>query len=168
MKKITLLLCLGLLGCSGSDNPQTSQKSGFEFQPVDLTTKVPRVDIHNDDAILKSAGVLVKKISLGNDTENKPKKIYEFGDSRLGAQVELSQSEMVLSWVTLKDTEEQKAKSLESIKIAQRVARAIFGDEGGKFVDETIQTGKGQQTTINGHKILMTDCVGVCLMHIER
>lgn len=169
MKKITLLLCLGLLGCSGSNNPQTAKNTGFEFQPVDLTTKVPRVDIHHDDAIVQSAGVPVKKVIDSTDSDNQPKKIYQFAETIFGTQVELSKTQMILSWIAVNDTDSAKAKSIESIKIAQKIARAVLGDEGGKLVDQTIQSGKGQETTIDGHSVMVTDCVmGTCLMHIER
>lgn len=76
---------------------------------------------------------------------------------------------MILSWIAVNDTDSAKAKSIESIKIAQKIARSVLGDEGGKLVDQTIQSGKGQEITIDGHSVMVTDCVmGTCLMHIER
>lgn len=70
MKKIVLLMGVLLVGCSNSESENVqkedpvrtvSEPKKLDFPPVEQQASIPKVDIHDDLAIVKSAGVPVKK-----------------------------------------------------------------------------------------------------------
>jgi cell division protein FtsI/penicillin-binding protein 2 len=178
MKKIVLLMGILLVGCSSSESENTqkteqisieNESKKLDFPSADQHASLPKVDIHDDEAIVKSAGTPVKKVSDSTDTDGKPKKIYQFSESAFGTQIELSKNQIVLAWVAVNEDESSRTKSLASIAIAQKLAVSIFGIEGGKLVDELTQKGKIDPQNLNGHQVLMGTCTsGMCLLKIDR
>ncbi|MFN3288923.1 MAG: hypothetical protein ACK410_00470 [Acinetobacter sp.] len=178
MKKIVLLMGILLVGCSNSEseNAQKTEQTSIEneskkldFPSADQHASLPKVDIQDDEAIVKSAGVPVKKTLDSVDTVGEPKKIYQFADSVFGAQIELSKNQIVLGWIAVNEDESSKTKSLASIAIAQKLAVSMFGIEGGKLVDELTLEGKIDPQNLNGHQVLMGTCVsGMCTLKINR
>lgn len=178
MKKIVLLMGILLVGCSSSDSENTqkeeqvsaaNESKKLDFPSADQHASLPKVDIHDDEAIIKSAGVAAKKIIDSVDTVGEPKKIYQFADSVFGAQIELSKAQIVLDWIAVNEDESSKTKSLASIAIAQKLAVSMFGIEGGKLVDELTLERKIDPQNLNGHQVLMGTCVsGMCTLKIDR
>jgi len=178
MKKIVLLMGILLVGCSNSEseNTQKTEQTSIEneskkldFPSADQHASLPKVDIQNDEAIVKSAGVAVKKVIDSIDTVGEPKKIYQFADSIFGTQIELSKNQILLGWIAVNEDESSKKKSLASIAIAQKLAVSMFGAEGGKLVDELTSQGKIDPQNLNGHQVLMGTCVsGFCTLKIDR
>ncbi|QHH99219.1 hypothetical protein [Acinetobacter dispersus] len=179
MKKYILVLMIMIIsGCSSEEHISTSTKDSpisdavathqIDFQPVDSNEDVARIDdIHNDNEIIKSAAVPVFKTIKSTDSNGEPKKIYKFAD--FGAQLELSRTQIIIGWVAADDTESAKEKSLESIKVAQRVARSLLGLEAGRLVDKVTAGGKGEEIMIDGYKAFATDCMGgSCMLKIYR
>lgn len=178
MKKFVLLMGILLVGCSSSDGGNTQQEEQvsvaneskkLDFPSADLQASIPKVDIHDDEAIVKSAVIPAKKIIDSLDTVGEPKKIYQFADSVFGTQIELSKNHIVLGWVAVNEDESSRAKSLTSIAIAQKLAVSMFGIEGGKLIDELTLQGKIDPQNLNGHQVLMGTCVsGMCTLKIDR
>jgi len=176
MKKVFLLSAVLLAGCSGAESvnepvksEQEKQTSTIAFEPRNALESVKKIDISNDQAIIKSAGVAVKKEVDSVDTAGEPKKIYMFADSSFGTQIELSRSQIILAWIAVNEDESSRTKSLESIAIAQQLAHAMLGEEGGQLVDEITNKGKIEPQKVDGHQITMGACIsGTCLLKIER
>lgn len=176
MKIVILLSVLFLIACSDFEKTNNSnqaevqtQATVIEFQPVSTQQPVQKIDITDDEAIIKSAGVPIKKIIDSVDTVGEPKKIYQFADSVFGTQIELSRSQILLAWIAVNEDESSRAKSLASIAIAQKLARAMFGIEGGKLVDEITIQGKIDPQNLDGHQVTMGTCVsGLCSLKIGR
>ena len=178
MKKIVLLMGVLLVGCSNSDGENTqkeeqvsveSEVKKLDFPSADQHASLPKVDIRDDEAIVKSAGVPTKKIIDSVDTVGEPKKIYQFADSIFGTQIELSKNQILLGWIAVNEDESSRKKSLASIAIAQKLAVSMFGIEGGKLVDELTLQGKIDPQNLNGHQVLMGTCVsGFCTLNIDR
>ena len=178
MKKIVLLMGILLVGCSSSDSENTqkeeqvsaaNESKKLDFPSADQHASLPKVDIHDDEAIVKSAGVPTKKIIDSVDTAGEPKKIYQFADTIFGTQIELSKNQIVLGWIAVNEAESSRKKSLKSIAIAQKLAISMFGIEGGKLVDELTLQGKIAPQNLNGHQVLMGTCVaGICTLKIDR
>lgn len=178
MKKIVLLMGVLLVGCSSSEGENnqkkeqesvTSESKNLDFPPVDQQASIPKIDIYDDEAIVKSVATPVKKVSDSTDTDGKPKKIYQFSDSGFGTQIELSKNQIVLGWVAVNEDESSRTKSLASIEIAQKLAVSMFGTEGGKLVDELTLQGKIDPQNLDGHQVLMGTCVlGMCTLKIVR
>lgn len=178
MKKIVLLMGILLVGCSNSEseNTQKTEQTSIEneskkldFPSVDEQASLPRVDIHDDEAIVKSAGVPTKKIIDSVDTAGEPKKIYQFADTIFGTQIELSKNQILLGWIAVNEDESSRTKSLASIAIAQKLGVSMFGTDGGKLVDELTLEGKIDPQNLDGHQVLMGTCVsGMCTLKIER
>lgn len=178
MKKIVLLMGILLVGCSNSEseNTQKTEQTSIEneskkldFPSVDQQASLPRVDIHDDEAIVKSAGVPTKKIIDSVDTAGEPKKIYQFADSIFGTQIELSKNQILLGWIAVNEDESSRTKSLKSIAIAQHIARAMLGIEGGKLVDEITNKGKIESQQIEGYQVTAGSCIsGLCSLKIQR
>lgn len=178
MKKIVLLMGVLLVGCSNSESENVqkedpvrtvSEPKKLDFPPVEQQASIPKVDIHDDLAIVKSAGVPVKKTLDSVDTVGEPKKIYQFADSVFGAQIELSKSQIQLVWIAVTEDESSRAKSFQSISIAQKLAVAMFGVEGGKLVDELTLKGKVEPQNLQGHQVLSGSCIsGICVLKIDR
>ena len=91
---------------------------------------VARVDIHDDQAIVKSAGVPVVSTSDSSDEKGEPKKIYIFNHEYVGTQIELSRSKLVLAWTVASDGEIVKKMTPENIKLARLLARGLLGLDG--------------------------------------
>lgn len=178
MKKIVLLMGILLVGCSSSDSENTlkeeqvsvaNESKKLDFPSADQYASLPRVDIHDDKAIVMSAGVPTKKIIDSVDTVGEPKKIYQFADSIFGTQIELSKNQILLGWIAVNEDESSRKKSLASIAIAQKLAVSMFGAEGGKLVDELTLQDKIDPQNLNGHQVLMGTCVtGLCTLKIDR
>lgn len=178
MKKIVLLMGILLVGCSNSESENTqktqqtsikSESKKLDFPSADQHGSLPKVDIHDDEEIVKSAGTPVKKISDSTDTDGKPKKIYQFSESGFGTQLELSKNQILLGWVAVNEDESSRVKSLASIAIAQKLAVSMFGIEGGELVDELTKQGKIDPQNLNGHQVLVGTCVtGMCTLKIDR
>ena len=178
MKKIVLLMGILLVGCSSSESENTqkteqisieNESKKLDFPSADQHASLPKVDIHDDEAIVKSAGIPVKKIIDSVDTVGEPKKIYQFADSIFGTQIELSKNQILLGWIAVNEDESSRTKSLASIAIAQKLAVSMFGTEGGKLVDELTLQGKIYPQNLNGHQVLMGTCTsGMCLLKIDR
>lgn len=178
MKKIVLLMGILLVGCSNSESENTqkteqtkieNESKKLDFLSADQHASLPKVDIRDNEAIVKSAGTPVKKISDSTDRDGKTKKIYQFSESSFGTQIELSKNQIVLGWVAVNEDESSRKKSLASIAIAQKLAVSIFGIEGGKLVDELTLLGKIDPQNLNGHQVLMGTCVsGLCTLKVDR
>lgn len=178
MKKIVLLMGILLVGCSNSEseNTQKTEQTNIEneskkldFPSADQYASLPKVDIHDDEVIVNSAGVPTKKIIDSVDTDGEPKKIYQFADSIFGTQIELSKNQILLGWIAVNEDESSRKKSLASIAIAQKLAVSMFGSDGGKLVDELTLEGKIDPQNLNGHQVLMGTCVtGLCTLKIDR
>lgn len=184
MKKAILWMTILLAGCSSPDNdpikPEQesvlkeegnnvqNEPKKLEFSEVSELEPVEKIDIHNDDVIVKSAGVKVKKITDSVDTVGEPKKNYKLSDSALGTQIELSRSQIVLGWYAVNEDESSKLKSLESIRVAQRLARSMLGIEGGKLVDQITQKGKIEPQIIDGYEVTGSCVYAPCILRISR
>ena len=178
MKNIVLLIAILLVGCSSSDGDSIQQEektsvqseaNKFEFPPINQQEPISKVDIHDDKAIVKSVGVPAKKIIDSVDSVGEPKKIYQFADSVFGTQIELSRSQILLAWIAVNEDESSRTKSLASIAVAQRAARAMLGIEGGKLVDEITSKGKIESQQIEGYQVTAGSCVsGLCSLKIQR
>lgn len=178
MKKIVLLMGILLVGCSNSDGENTqkeeqvsveSEMKKLDFPSADQFASLPKVNIHDDKAIVKRAENPVKKVTDSTDTDGEPKKIYQFADSIFGTQIELSKNQIVLGWIAVNEDESSRMKSLASIAIAQKLAVSMFGIEGGKLVDELTLNGKIDPQNLDGHQVLTGTCVsGMCTLKIER
>ena len=178
MKKIVILMGILLVGCSSPDSENTqkeeqvsvaNESKKLDFPSADLQGPLPKFDIHDDEAIVKSAGVPAKKIIDSVDTVGEPKKIYQFADSVFGTQIELSRSQILLAWIAVNEDESSRTQSLESIAIAQHLARAMLGIEGGKLVDETTTNGKIEPQAVDSYQITMGTCIsGLCSLKIQR
>lgn len=178
MKKGILLMAILLAGCS-SPNSESIQKEEqisvqseskkLEFPPINQQEPIAKVDIHDDEAIVKSVGVPAKKIIDSVDSVGEPKKIYQFADSVFGTQIELSRSQISLAWIAVNEDESSRTKSLKSIAIAQHLARAMLGIEGGKLVDEITSKGKIESQQIEGYQVTAGSCIsGLCSLKIQR
>lgn len=178
MKKIVLLMGILLVGCSNSESEYTqkteqtnieNESKKLDFPSADQYVSLPKVNIHDDEAIVKRAETPVKKVTDSTDTDGEPKKIYQFADSIFGTQIELSKNQIILGWVAVNEDESSRKKSLESITIAQKLAISMFGIEGGKLVDELTLQGKIAPQNLNGHQVLMGTCVsGFCTLKVDR
>ena len=185
MKKIVLLMGVLLVGCSSPDSDPIKQEqesvlkeegnnvqnepTKLEFSEVSELEPVEKIGIRNDEEIVKSAGVPAKKIIDSVDTVGEPKKIYQFADSVFGTQIELSRSQILLAWIAVNEDESSRTQSLESIAIAQHLARAMLGIEGGKLVDETTTNGKIEPQAVDSYQITMGTCIsGLCSLKIQR
>lgn len=142
---------------------------GRGFAPVDPSEPVAQVDIHDDKAIVKSAGVPVVRTSDSTDQNGEPKKIYIFNHKDVGAQVELSRTELHIAWHVYNDAPDARKNSEANVKVAQRLARAALGLEGGRLVDRMMEGKRFKQTTVAGHAVSSAACVGtMCAMTIAR
>lgn len=178
MKKIILLMAILLTACSSPDSASIHQEEKVKIQseseklesfPIKPQEPITTVDIHDDEAIIKSADVSVKKVIDSVDTVDEPKKIYQFADSAFGTQIELSRSQIVLAWIAVNEDESSRTKTLESVAIAQRLSRAMLGTEGVNLVDEIIEKGKIEPQIVNSYQITMGLCVsGLCSLKIKR
>lgn len=61
-----------------------NESKKLDFPSADQHASLPKVDIWDDEAIVKSTGTPVKKVSDSTDTDGKPKKIYQFSESAFG------------------------------------------------------------------------------------
>lgn len=141
-----------------------------KYPVIDIDDPIAKVDIYDDQAIVKSAGVPVVRTSDSSDTEGEPKKIYIFNHKYVGSQVELSRTQIVIGWTIANDSDLVKKMSPENVKVVQRLARATLGLNGGKAIDDAMQ-GKGlKDGMIDGHKVWVTPCVDTtsCMMKIYR
>ncbi|WAU72970.1 MULTISPECIES: hypothetical protein [unclassified Acinetobacter] len=176
------VFCIFLfIGCSDQSNPQvnaeqfsdentkvTQHDGVIEVSPIENKEEsFKQVDIHSDKEIINSAGVPVLKTIDSTDSNNKPKKIYKFAD--FGTQLELSKDEIIIGWIVANDTESAKVKSAESVRIAQRLANSLLGDEAVQLVDKVTAGGDGETVTLKGYRASVSNCIGgMCVLKIDR
>lgn len=127
-------------------------------------------DIRNDEAIVESAGVPVKWTEDSTDPNNLPKKIYGFNEKgTIGAQVELSNSQIIVAWMNAKDDADTISKSADSANIAKKITHALLGVDGEEMVNQ-VAAGASVKGFYAGYKVLSATCGGgfICSIKIER
>lgn len=151
-----ILLSFGLFACT-SENTTVEQQSSFPSAPL--------IDIKNDKLLVESAKVAVVDTSQSTDSENKPKTIYQF--DKMFSQIEISENQIIITWLNSNESESMKKRSLESQQNARNILTAIFGTAGEKLVSLE-STSNGQQT-LAGLNITNVSCVsGLCSITIYR
>ncbi|MFZ1576351.1 MAG: hypothetical protein WAT36_14165 [Chromatiaceae bacterium] len=171
MKSSFCSLLVSILTFSSLSLAQAPASKPISYDPVNLSESVARIDIKDDKAIIKAAGVPVNRTTSSTDDKGEPKKIHVFGTGSLTLQIELSRTQIIIGWIAANDTDEALTKGIKNVKIAQRLARSLLGIDGGRLVDR-VMTGytlRGD-TLIEGYRVSSASCAGgsVCLIKIHR
>lgn len=183
---LTALAVMVLSGCSDEPTPQQQSQAALDAAAVrsDDQVKVSvakdgtimfdgrgaaSVEIQDDKAIVAAAGVPVLGQSDSTDSSGQPKTIYQFLRKGVGAQLELSQSELVIGWVQYADGADAAKNSAENRALARRVAVATLGSAGGELVDAVAAGRPVQSGQVGGHAVSSAACVGtMCGFKISR
>ncbi|HEM7785385.1 TPA: hypothetical protein U2L20_001749 [Acinetobacter baumannii] len=163
---IILLCSFGFIGCSSSDNQPTEKtqadkdqeaaqirqqfedrkaeleeedKPHFDWPRVDYTKTVAKVDLNNDQAILKAVGKPVQDTENGGDANGEPMKSYWFSKQpAYGLQIDLSREAIKVMW---QFDAKEPAKATAAFEDGQRITRALLGGKVGSELYENISKG---------------------------
>ncbi|WP_086375869.1 hypothetical protein [Acinetobacter pittii] len=168
MKRIylTLLCAIGLMGCSdkqvqkdASDTAAADQKAAeirqqyedrqseleeedkphFDWPKVDYTQAVAKVDIKDDQAIIKAVGEPVVEQEKHTNESGEPATTYYFSKNvSSGLEITLSREFIDVAW-QFNSKEPVKASAI--FNDGQRITRALLGGKEGAALYENIAKG---------------------------
>lgn len=119
---------------ANADKPQ------LEAPPVDYTKAVAKIDLRNDQAILKAVGKpVVEKESISNEN-GEPATIYYFSKNLVnGLDITLSREFIDINW---RFDVNDKEKSAVAFNDGQQITRALLGGKVGSELYEKISKGE--------------------------
>jgi hypothetical protein len=118
---------------------RSNDKPGFDWPRVDFTKPVAKVNLHDDQAIIKAVGVPVVDKEQATDPDGEPSTIYFFDESNINVlQLELSRTRIAVMW---RYDSADKESSTKIFNQGQQLTRAILGGKDGAYLYEALAKG---------------------------
>lgn len=118
---------------------EEEDKPHFEWPKVDYTQPVAKVDLKNDQAIIKAVGKPIADQEKLTNENGEPATTYYFSKTNAsGLEVTLSREFIDVAW-QFNDKEPEKAA--EFFNDGQRITRALLGGKEGAALYENIAKG---------------------------
>lgn len=141
----------------------------FEWPRVDYTKAVTKVNLHNDQAIIKAVGKPVADKETATNENGEPMTSYWFDKQPAsGLQIDLSREFIDVAWF-FNDKEQDKATAI--FMDGQRITRALLGGKVGSDVYENMAKGLKfkEIVTIDGIELKDVRCgANVCRYQVVR
>ncbi len=118
---------------------EEQDKPHFEWPKVDYTQPVAKVDLKNDQAIIKAVGKPIADQEKLTNENGEPATTYYFSKTNAsGLEVTLSREFIDVAW---QFNDKEREKAAEFFNDGQRITRALLGGKEGAALYENIAKG---------------------------